>query len=243
MRRALAAMVWVGVLLMPAFASAAAGDYHVRIVRLDQRLAVGAMLTVNDLPRGWSGGELRRPPLLDGRCGGYRPRTSDLTITGHAAARFLYEGGVEAVYTSAIVFRTAAMAQLDWARRFPQWISCAFKDGSSIGQGVTLKSFRELRVRPLPAPVAGHAFAAEMIFDVQAPSHVPLGIEAVFLTSGRCQLNLIFSFQGPHAPRQLAWGSAVRSAKALYLGMAADARVVPSGRATTPPDCDAKPTR
>lgn len=78
-------------------ATAALADApSVKISKADQAKAVAALLKTSDLGAGWAGGTIAPSSLTPPNCPGFNPKESDLTVTGHADARFTFAaGGVE----------------------------------------------------------------------------------------------------------------------------------------------------
>jgi hypothetical protein len=83
-----------GVLVALVGAAAAVADNPtVRISKADQAKAESVLLTLKDFGVGWSGGQRTPSKLTAPKCPGFDPKESDLTVTGHAEARFTYTRG------------------------------------------------------------------------------------------------------------------------------------------------------
>jgi hypothetical protein len=79
------------------FTAQALGDAPtVRISSADQAKATAALLRRADLGAGWVGGPVMTSPLTPPDCPGFSPKQSDLVVTGHADARYVFQQlGVE----------------------------------------------------------------------------------------------------------------------------------------------------
>jgi hypothetical protein len=82
-----------GLLSLDGAAAAAADAPTVRITRADQAQAESALLTLKDFGVGWTGGKRTPTKLTAPKCPGFNPKESDLTVSGHAEARFSYARG------------------------------------------------------------------------------------------------------------------------------------------------------
>src|SRR5438876_12443951 len=71
-------------------AAAFADNPTVRIVKADQAKAEASLLRLHDFGVGWAGGSRTPSKLTAPKCPGFDPKESDLTVTGHAEARFTY---------------------------------------------------------------------------------------------------------------------------------------------------------
>jgi hypothetical protein len=68
----------------------------VKISSADQAKANAALLHRADLGAGWTGGPVKTQPLTPPDCPGFAPKESDLVVTGHADARYVFQQlGVE----------------------------------------------------------------------------------------------------------------------------------------------------
>ncbi len=91
--KSLVAAALLGLILT---ASALGDAPTVKISSADQARAVAALLRLEDLGAGWMGGQVKASPLTPPNCPGFNPKESDLVVTGHADARYLFRQlGVE----------------------------------------------------------------------------------------------------------------------------------------------------
>jgi hypothetical protein len=88
----------------------------VRISSADQAKANAALLHRADLGAGWVGGPVKTSPLTPPDCPGFSPKESDLVVTGHADARYVFRQlGVE-LDQDVEVFGSPEAVQTDFSR-------------------------------------------------------------------------------------------------------------------------------
>jgi hypothetical protein len=99
------------------FASAALADKPtVRITKADQARAVAALLHRADFGTGWSGGPIKTRSLTAPDCPGFDPKESDLVVTGHADARYVFQKGDVELDQDVQVLASAQAVKTDFAR-------------------------------------------------------------------------------------------------------------------------------
>ena len=100
-----------------AFTAQALGDAPtVKISSADQAKARAALLRRADLGAGWTGGPVQTSPLTPPNCPGFAPKESDLVVTGHADARYVFQQlGVE-LDQDVQVLESAEDVQTDFSR-------------------------------------------------------------------------------------------------------------------------------
>src|SRR5213079_1645723 len=104
------------VLALVGAAAAAADNPTVRISHADQLKAEAALLALKDFGVGWSGGRRTPSKLTAPKCPGFDPKESDLTVTGHAEARFAYARGSVVFDQDNQVLKSASAVRTDFAR-------------------------------------------------------------------------------------------------------------------------------
>jgi len=88
----------------------------IRISSADQAKATAALLQRADLGAGWVGGPVKTSPLKHPDCPGFSPKASDLVVTGHADARYVFQQvGVE-LDQDVEVFSSPEAVQTDFSR-------------------------------------------------------------------------------------------------------------------------------
>jgi hypothetical protein len=97
-------------------ASALADSPTVRITSADQAKAVALLLHRADFGAGWQGGRSSTTALTAPNCPGFDPKESDLTVTGHADARYTFPPDAVEVDQDVQVLTDAAAVQTDFAR-------------------------------------------------------------------------------------------------------------------------------
>lgn len=134
-----------------ASAAGAADNYQYRPDRSDTLLARASVAHLADLGTGagWRGGATQPDRSHPRTCLGYRPKRSDLIVTGDARSIFRYRN-LMMLESRAQVFATAKMLETDWRRSAldPRIIAC-MRTGLAdlVRSGGTLVSLTKL---PLP---------------------------------------------------------------------------------------------
>jgi hypothetical protein len=153
-----------------------------KISSADQARANAALLHRADLGAGWVGGPIKTSPLTPPSCPGFSPKESDLTVTGHADARYVFRQlGVE-LDQDVQVLDSADAVQTDFARTIsPQLGRCLEYQLGKLG-GVT-----DVSVARMPFPATGSVsavFRADLTIKT-AKGSAHLVSDYVFFGSGR----------------------------------------------------------
>ena len=199
----------------------------VRLNRRDRRLARAIVVTKADLGRGvkWKGGAEKVDFDEDLACVNYRPKVSDLVVTG--AAETAYTAPGLSVRSRAEILQTPRMVRLEWKRTFehPNELSCLRRTAASglARDGGRLVSFKRV---PFPR-LAPYARRYRMVGRVENRSgrRVTLLTDVVVLGKGRHELTL--AIVAPLRDRTAADKTEVRLAKLLLARLRA---ATPSGR-------------
>jgi hypothetical protein len=97
----------------------------VKISKADQARAVAALLKRADVGAGWAGGQIATSSLAPPKCPGFDPKESDLTVTGHADARFKFGAGAVELDQDVQVLASSADVENDFHRTIsPQLGEC-----------------------------------------------------------------------------------------------------------------------
>jgi hypothetical protein len=147
-----------GVLLaLVGAAGAAADNPTVRISHADQLKAESALLRLTDFGVGWTGGQRTPSKLTAPQCPGFDPKESDLTVTGHAEARFAYAKGSVVFDQDNQVLESEKAVATDFARVIrPKLKDCLAYELKQSGKGHVVS----VSVRELPFPKIGTSSAA-----------------------------------------------------------------------------------
>lgn len=147
-----------GVLLaLVCAASAAADDPTVRISHADQLKAEAVLLQLTDFGVGWTGGRRTPSKLTAPQCPGFDPKESDLTVTGHAEARFAYARGSVVFDQDNQVLENEKDVATDFARVIrPKLKDCLAYELKKSGKGQVVS----VVVHELPFPKVGTSSAA-----------------------------------------------------------------------------------
>jgi hypothetical protein len=170
-------------------ASAAADDPTVRISHADQMKAEAALLQLSDFGVGWTGGRRTPSKLTAPQCPGFDPKESDLTVTGHAEARFAYARGSVVFDQDNQVLESEKAVATDFARVIrPKLKDCLAYELKQSGKGQVVS----VVVRELPFPKVGTSSAAyrgTMVVRVGGRK-VTFVSDFIFIGQGRLEYSL-----------------------------------------------------
>jgi hypothetical protein len=106
-------------------AAALADAPTIRITKTDQAKATAALLHRSDVGVGWAGGAVKPSPLTPPTCPGFDPKESDLTVTGHADARFTFAAAGVELDQDVQVLKSAKAVLTDFRRTIsPKLAGC-----------------------------------------------------------------------------------------------------------------------
>ena len=179
-----------GVVLALAFAAAAAADDPtVRITKADQEKAEAALLKLKDFGVGWTGGPRTPSKLTAPKCPGFNPKESDLTVTGHAEARFTYARGSVVFDQDTQVLESAKAVSTDFARVIqPKLKDCLAYELKQSGKGQIVS----VVVHELPFPRLGDetaAYRGTMVIRA-GTRKVTFVSDFIFIGQGRLEYSL-----------------------------------------------------
>ncbi len=97
-------------------AAALADNPTVRITKGDQAKAVAALLHRADFGSGWTGGPIKARSLTAPSCPGFNPKESDLVVSGHADARYVFQKGDVELDQDVQVLKSAVAVRTDFSR-------------------------------------------------------------------------------------------------------------------------------
>ena len=150
-------------------------------------------------PASWTGGFVTVKPATDAYCANYRPRYSDLVVTGLVTTQFIGHGLY--VRSQSKVLRTKEMVRLHWQRTFrsPHWLACS---AATEKRTQNAKShFVSLRRLEIPQ-IAPYSSAFRVISDVTTTTgKVRVALDTLQIARGRTEITLTAS-----APLALAPG-------------------------------------
>ena len=156
----------------------------VKISAADQAKAVAGLLTRSDLGSGWVGGMIAPSPLTPPSCPGFNPKESDLTVTGHADARFTFAAGGVELDQDVQVLASTADVDKDFQRTIsPQLGQCLAHQLAHLSKVVAVT------VRRVPFPPTGTVSAVYRAFvEVRSgKSQGTLLSDYVFFGEGRVE--------------------------------------------------------
>ena len=180
-----------GLVLALVFAAAAAADDPtVRINKADQLKAEAALLKLKDFGVGWTGGQRTPSKLTAPKCPGFNPKESDLTVTGHAEARFTYARGSVVFDQDTQVLESAKAVSTDFARVIqPKLKDCLAYELKQSGKGQIIS----VVVRELPFPRLGTnsaAYRGTMVLRAGGGRKVTFVSDFIFIGQGRFEYSL-----------------------------------------------------
>jgi hypothetical protein len=213
MPRAVLAAVFAAALgLAPGATADPANREQIRLNAADQAAARAAVLRRADLgSAGWTGGP-RKPDLSSTMsCPGYRPKQSDLVLTGAAEADFRHSG--LSIQSVAQVLKTRSMVARVWQRTVaaPKAFRCLRSMlTKTLPSNERLVSFRKVAF-PL---VARYTTAYRMVIDFSSQGrHALVLADIVLLGRGRTELTL--SLEAPAAAGATITRAEARLARVL----------------------------
>jgi hypothetical protein len=169
------------------------GRKQIKLTAADQAAARAALVRRSDLPGApWLGGRIK-PDLSQAprTCRDYRPKQSDLVLTGIAENGFTRRDGRWYVNSEVQMVRTTRMLRLDWQRVVvaPRAIRCRRRDiAKRISRHGRLVSFRRI---PFPRLTR---YAVEYRAVVEVPAgNTDAGrwlVDAVLVGTGRAEMTL-----------------------------------------------------
>jgi hypothetical protein len=169
-------------------ATAGADKPTVRISAADQATAQAALLRLKDFGPGWTGGPRKAEKLTAPKCPGFDPKESDLTVTGHAEARYTYPGQV-GFDQDVQVLESHKAVMTDFSRVIgPKLATCLAYQLKSSPQ-VLSASVARLRFPKLGNTSA--AYRATVVVKV-AGHKINLVRDYIFLGKGRVEFSLAF---------------------------------------------------
>lgn len=180
-----------GIVLALAFAAAAAADDPtVRITRADQLKAEAALLKLKDFGVGWTGGKRTPSKLTAPKCPGFDPKESDLTVTGHAEARFTYARGSVVFDQDNQVLESERAVRTDFARVIqPKLKDCLAYELKQSGKGQIISVVvRELSFPRLGTETA--AYRGTMVLRAGGGRKVTFVSDFIFIGQGRYEYSL-----------------------------------------------------
>jgi hypothetical protein len=206
-----AAAVALGLMVVQA---ALAESPVVRYNAADQAAAKVAVLKAADFGAGWKGGYRKATAMVPEDCPGlWEPKQADLVITGVAESQFSASG--VSVSTTAQVYKTARMADLDWARTVvhPAVVPCLRKQFSRDSD--TEMRFVSLKLTPFPR--VGQRAMRMRVIAIYTPSgggrSMKLLLDGIAFGQGRTgvAMNVI----APYSDRAVVEAAELRLARML----------------------------
>jgi hypothetical protein len=184
---------------------------QIRLNAADQAAARAAVLRRGDVGSGWAGGAAKPDLSSAMACPGYRPKQSDLVVTGAAEAH--YRHTVVDLRSAAEVLQTRSMVARDWRRTVvdPRATRCLRRMLTKrLTPEESLVSFRRLAFPRL----ARYAAAYRTIVAVEAQGRRVLMLFDLVLL-GRSRTELTLSVVAPAAMRASISRAEVRLARGL----------------------------
>jgi hypothetical protein len=207
----IAAAVVLGLMVVQA---ALAESPVVRYTAADQAAAKVAVLKAADLGTGWKGGYRKATAMTSEDCPGlWEPKQADLVITGVAESRFAATG--VSVSTTAQVYQTARMADLDWARTVvhPAVVPCMRKQYSRDSDA----EMRFVSLKVTPFPRVGDRAIRMRVIAIYTPSggggSMKLLLDGIAFGRGRTGVSM--NVIAPYGERASVEAAEVRVARLL----------------------------
>ena len=165
-----------------ATAFASGNNYALKLTSADQGVARAIAIRRADLRPAthWSGG-LTKPDLSTATCAGYRPKTSDLVISGAAESDWTRPDRI--LGNQVEIFQTTQMMELDWKRAVSlAGVTCTLTKAGAKNVAVSAVAF------PAAAPhVAGYRATYSLVQDGKT---VRQAFEIVAVARGRAEISV-----------------------------------------------------
>jgi hypothetical protein len=213
-RLSLLAAAVCGALLLAG--AALAEKWPVKVNAADQAAARAAVVKKSDLgASGWKGGATK-PDFSPSTCTTYRPKVSDLLVTGAAASEWTFAGALT-FHSETWVLKTAAMVKLDWQRTVvhPSFLPCAREELGSDAS-TKLVSARRIALPALTPLARRYRFLVDY---TQQGETIRLFSDLILIGKGRLEISLLST--GLYADRKAVESAEVRLARALVARAAA----------------------
>lgn len=199
MKRSLAAVGAVVVVLLALAGTAAADKEKIQLTKAGQAAARAAVVRRADLgpASGWTGGA-KKPVLTQTLPCPYHPKQSDLVLIG--AAQTVWKHAGLQFDSEAQVLQTPAMVRLDWQRTVlaPQMLPCVRSElVKGLGTSARLVSLKALAFPRL----ASYTRAYRALVDVRAGTgSIRVMIDLVLVGRGRTEITLSTTAQAAASP-------------------------------------------
>jgi hypothetical protein len=172
-------------------ATAGRDSYKLRMTAEGQAAARAVMPSKTDVgaPADWTGGPTKPDLSNDLKCANYRPKVSDLVVTGAAAVSYKQPGLVISVH--AAVLASERMARLDWKRSIgaPHYADCSRAKLRKLMTGKqTFISLRRLAIPQLGTVSAAYRTVADVKTKI---GKVRMAIDVLIFGRGRTEMALI----------------------------------------------------
>jgi hypothetical protein len=184
---AVAACALIVVALAQAGNAAVVDKPTVRLTHADQARAVAALLSVKDFATGWQGGQTKAHSLVAPSCPGFDPKESDLVVSGHADATFMYPRDRITFGQDVQVLHSAAAVREDFARTITPKLAGCLQYQLGKPKGVASAT-----VRRLSFPTVGDgsaAYRATLVLK-EGPHRIKVYDDFVFFSVGRIEYAL-----------------------------------------------------
>lgn len=191
--------------------AALADAIQVHYTAADQAAARAELVRAGDLGAGWTGVAAKPDVSSDLGCTSYKPKQSDLVVTGAAASEFRHTG--LDIRSEAHVLRSAGMVVLDWQRTVvaPQVLPCLRQAaGKNTGPQARFVSLSRIAFPRVTSRTA--AFRA-LIDVTSGGTTVRVLIDIVAIGKGRSELTLTTT--APYAARASVQPAEVRLARLM----------------------------
>lgn len=185
----------------------------IRFNPADQAAAKAAVLKLADLGEGWKGGPKKPNLAEDNTCREWKPKQSDLVLTG--AAESAFGSQTLGIWSGAHVLKTRRMVELDWQRTAldPRLVTC-LKRASEVEDVATVVSAKRLPFAKLVPQTTRVRLVLEY---ATANGKLRMLMDMIFIAKGRTELTLMLV--APYAQRATAEAAEVRLAR-IMLGRA-----------------------
>ena len=172
-------------------ALAGSGGEAIELKLADQAAARAAIVRRRDLrSKRWTGGPIKPDLTPSPTCRNYRPKQSDLVLTGAAESNFR-QSLLHSIDSGAKILRTARMVRIDWRREHlaPGVLSCQRRLlRASFGPSARVTSFVSVPFPRIAPYVAEYRGVVEL--PVSAGKRARFVVDFVFVSRRRSELSV-----------------------------------------------------
>jgi hypothetical protein len=201
----------VAALALTSIADAALTEnYQYKRNAQDDAKAAAIVFQRTDLPpalKSLKGGRIKpdeTPATSKDECDGYLPKQSDLAVTGDAESRYSDSTGTLAFDTQVSLFKTSAMASLDWKRQMPSMNAACIRKAAANAASSGESLISVIRLPSIRCGCENASFALDVAYSYPGKPKVPYVFVVTELRRGRAEASVLTSLREVDATARAA---------------------------------------